>query len=104
MSSYAKCMGYLELQVQSLLTYRLQVSWHPPAGRHCCLYCTIASDQMKVPPASRAKQVTTRTLESLKADHARFMGGGGNIKQAKFYNNVICPLYFDIPLDQVNTV
>jgi hypothetical protein len=57
---------------------------------------------LKVTPAARAP-VQPRTLESLKADYARFMANGGNIKQAKKYNNVICPYYFDIPLDQVST-
>ena len=32
------------------------------------------------------------------------MANGGNIKTAKNYNNVICPFYFDIPLDQVQYI
>lgn len=41
--------------------------------------------------------VQLRTLESLRGDYQRFLASGGNIKNAKFYNNVICPLFFDIP-------
>ncbi len=39
-------------------------------------------------------------LETLKADHGRFVASGANLKNAKFHN-VICPYSFDIPLDQI---
>jgi hypothetical protein len=44
-----------------------------------------------------------RSLESLKADHRRFLDAGGNVKRAKYYNNVIGEYFFDIPLEQVQT-
>lgn len=72
------------------------------SGRHCCLYCTITSEQLKVKPGSRKGSVQSRTLDLLRADHARFMrDGGGDINKAKLYNNVICPFLLDIPLNQV---
>ena len=69
-------------------------------GRHCCLWCTIASGNLKVPLLQRGLS-TPRTLESLKADHGRFMSSGGDMKKAKQFNNVVNAPLFDIPLDQV---
>ena len=59
---------------------------------------------MKVPLAKRGA-CTARTLESLRADHHRFLTvGGGRLKVAKNYNNVIESYFFDIPLENVYTV
>ena len=43
-----------------------------PLGRHCCLWCTIRGDQLKVPLSQRGR-LPQRSLESLKHDHQRFM-------------------------------
>lgn len=71
-------------------------------GRHCCLYCTITSDALKTAPGARKGLVQLRTLATLKADHDKFVAAGANLKDAKFFNNAICPYYFDVPLDQVH--
>ena len=45
-----------------------------------------------------------RTLETLDSDHKKFAEAGYNIKNAKFYNNVIEKCIFNVPIDQVNKV
>ncbi|XP_057291582.1 uncharacterized protein LOC130614187 [Hydractinia symbiolongicarpus] len=42
-----------------------------------------------------------RTLDTLKRDFENFNEDGGNIKKAKFFNNVIGQPMFNIPIDQV---
>ena len=43
-----------------------------------------------------------RSLESLIADHTRFLTEGrGNLRVAKQYNNAIGEVFFDIPLNNV---
>ena len=45
---------------------------------------------------------TLRTLETLQKDHSDFLNkGGGDLKVAKRFNNVIGTPFFPIPLDQV---
>ena len=45
-----------------------------------------------------------RTLQTLCDDYSRFISqGGGYIKMAKKYNNVIGPYFFDIPLKMYDT-
>ena len=70
-------------------------------GRHNCLWCTIPSSHLKLPLHQRGAY-PVRTLSSLKEDHAKFVAAGGNISQAKNYNNVISSPIFDIEIDQVN--
>ena len=78
-------MGSLELQVWSIHCGGL--------GRHCCLFCAITSTELKTPPTSRrAGSVQQRTLETLKADHSRFLANGA----------IHSDTLFDIPLDQVH--
>lgn len=105
MSSFVRCLAYLELLVYTSchthLLYLCEILLL--LGRHCCLYCEITADQLKVPPEKRGAAPQLRTLDSLRADYNRFVAEGGNIKRAKFHNNVILPFYFDIPLDQVIT-
>ncbi len=74
-----------------------------PQGRHCCLCCTITYDQLKVPPDLRTIPAQPRTLASLNADHAKFVGAGSNLKVAKEFSNVIGLPIFDIELDHVST-
>ena len=76
---------------------------HTFKGRHPCLWCTIPSDELKKPQYERGKY-PARTLESLQADHLRFESiGKGDIRQAKYYNNVIGSAFFNVPLTQVCT-
>ncbi len=70
-------------------------------GRHCCILCEIRQDQLKVPKEDRPP-IPERTLATLLKDHSIFMKHGGNIKNAKHYNNAILPPFFDIPLEQVH--
>ena len=71
-------------------------------GRHNCLWCHIASSDLKIPLTERGHSMT-RTLQTLCDDYSRFISqGGGYIKMAKKYNNVIGPYFFDIPLENVS--
>ena len=70
-------------------------------GRHNCLWCHIPSSSLKVALADRGR-FDERTLESLSSDHSNFVSSGGNdLKNAKFYNNVIEEYFFDVPLENV---
>ena len=69
-------------------------------GRHCCLWCSIPSDQLKVP--RRKRVVTTRTLDTLTQKFREYEDKGGNLKLAKFCDNVIGKRFFNIPLTQVS--
>ncbi len=65
------------------------------------MWCHIKRKDMGTPLAKRGYN-TPRTLESLRADHSRYMTiGGGNLKKAKLFNNCIEEPFFDIPLEQV---
>ena len=70
-------------------------------GKHCCLYCTIDKDHLRVPLAERGP-FPARTLHTLESDHASFMASGGNLKNAKHFNNAIRSPFFKIPLTQVS--
>ena len=71
-------------------------------GRHPCLWCTINTEEMKVPREERAP-VAPRTLDSLQADLLLFQtAGNGDLKKAKNYNNVIGPYFFHIPVINKN--
>ena len=75
--------------------YKLQI------GKHPCLWCKIENSGLKTPLADRGR-APKRTLEDLKADHRQFIEkGGGDIKNAKFYFNVIGETIMDIPLTHV---
>ena len=71
-------------------------------GRHCCLWCTITSEQLIVPRATRPV-VHLRTLDNLAQRYAEFLSDGGNLKKAKLHENVIDTTFFDIPLLQVQS-
>ena len=75
-------------------------------GRHCCLWCTVTSAQLKIPLCDWKKlpekhRPKPRTLSSLKEDHGKFIAAGDDLSKAKEHNNVIRPAIFDIPLEQV---
>ena len=57
-------------------------------GRHCCLWCEIATDKLKVPLHTRGYS-HPRSHATLKYDHQRFVQNGANVKQVKLYNNVV---------------
>ena len=65
------------------------------AGRHRCLWCQISSDALKFPRAQRGR-IAPRTLQGIQDE-----ASGGNLKNAKNFNNVIGPHFLDIELDQV---
>lgn len=99
-SSFVGCMAFLELVVK--YQYILATSSpHDFLGHHCCLWCLIGSTSLKVPRTQRQRS-PSRTLDGLKEDYARFCASGGNLDNAKFYNNVIGTNILDIPIDQVH--
>ena len=70
-------------------------------GRYNCLWCLIPSSKLIESPAKRGS-FPMRSLESLKADHTRFLTEGqGNLRVAKQYNNAIGEIFFVIPLNNV---
>ena len=71
-------------------------------GQHPCFWCTIRTDQLKQPRHARGP-LPPRTLDSLQADSLRFSTTGkADIRKAKDFNNVIGPVFFNVPLSQVN--
>ena len=103
-------MACQELQVvrhnRIIMYYEIDIDMYIPfttthQGRHCCLWCLISADQLKVAPSQHGP-IEARSTESITDDHQRFMADGGNIKKAKFFNNAIdLPIFPSIPLIQV---
>ena len=54
-------------------------------------------------PASMREPSKCRSLQTLQADYSAFQAAGGDMRRAKFYNNVIAPYFFEVPLEQVCT-
>ena len=100
-------MAYLELELVvgycEIITYHVSITSDFLPGRHCCLWCAITGDSLKLPRDNRGRS-TSRTLSSIKGDYERFCANGSNIKRAKQFNNVIDALFFDIDLDQVSLI
>ncbi|XP_065656336.1 uncharacterized protein LOC136081893 [Hydra vulgaris] len=71
------------------------------SGRHCCLFCDITKEEIKITPENRKHNVSHRTLYSLTDNFESFQSFGGVLKNAKLFNNVIDQSLFNIPLDQV---
>ena len=70
-------------------------------GRHNCLHCHITSSDLKIPLSERGR-AKARGLQTFSEDYMKFSTeGGGNLKNAKHFNNVIQPYFFDIPLENV---
>ena len=62
-----------------------------------CLRCTIRADQLKLPQHERGK-LPPHIPDSLHADYLQFeTTGKGDIRQAKNFNNVIGPVFFNVP-------
>ena len=72
------------------------------SGRHCCLYCEISKEEMKIARYDKRKS-TLRTLQTSTDDYKKFTSLGSNIKNAKLCNNVIDKFMFNIPNEQVIT-
>ena len=71
-------------------------------GRHCCLWCLIKQDQLKLSPAVRPA-IQLRTISSILADNQRFVDAGSNPKNVKHFNNCLLePLLTNFPLTQVH--
>ena len=99
------CMDSAVQVVSSLWdhVYKLHIPANALPGRHNCLWCLIPSSSLKVPLEVRGR-FKERSLDSLKSDHSKFLSdGGGDIRKAKFFNNVIEEYFFDIPLENVTT-
>ena len=74
---------------------------HVTVGSHFSLWCLIRSDQLKVPPAvwDPAQPGITN---SMLVDHVRYLAAGGNMKNAKAFNNCISkPFFPELDLSQV---
>lgn len=66
------------------------------SGRHCCLWCQIKHEDLIVPRSQREKQ-TPRSLQNIKNNYQCFMTEGhGDLKMAKFFNNVVDEHFIDI--------
>ncbi|XP_057293451.1 uncharacterized protein LOC130622074 [Hydractinia symbiolongicarpus] len=70
-------------------------------GRHCCLWCSIKTDQLCIPKFIRGS-FPKRSLDSLNTNLQRFRDNGSLVKNAKHYQNVIHDCFFNIPLEQVS--
>ena len=97
-------MAYQEQVVKSKNVLYKHTCMCTLTGRHCCLYCEITHQVLQKPLADRGLS-QPRTLDSLQRDHLQFCTkGGGNLKNAKFNNNVIGKALFHIPLTQVSVM
>ena len=68
------------------------------SGRHCCLWCEIPQDMLKVKPSAREEIYASRTLESLYENlHVFKTRYGGNLKHAMNCKNVIATRFFNVP-------
>lgn len=73
-------------------------------GRHCCLWCLISQDQLKVAPDIRGP-VQLRTIQGICSDHKRFEEAGSILKNVKKFHNCLNPPFFsNFPLSQVCTI
>lgn len=66
-------------------------------GRHCCIYCTATKENIQLGIADSAP----RSLDSMMNDLQKFQDDGSNLKNAKFYNNIVYSPMFNIPLLQL---
>lgn len=72
---------------------------HILTGRHCCLWCTKRSQDLKR-PISDVGLGELRTDINMAADLASFRANGTDLNEAKNYNNVIKEPLFKISIDQ----
>ncbi|KAJ8040364.1 hypothetical protein HOLleu_14629 [Holothuria leucospilota] len=69
-------------------------------GLHCCLWCNITKEGMKIPLKERGRS-ENRTLEKLQNFNHMFVQIGAKLSEAKNFYNVIADALFNIPIDQV---
>ena len=68
------------------------------------MFCHITKDELQLSPEQRTEISTLRSLETLDRDLETFLNEfDGDIKKAKFANNVIKERLFNIPIDQVSS-
>ena len=105
---------YMELQEQMVINRKFvidstfsfdeKVLWHLSElfllGRQPCLFCHITKEEMQIFPAERGI-ITSHSLETLTSDLIKFRADGSNIKNAKYFNNVINNVLLAVPIDQV---
>lgn len=73
-----------------------------PSGARPCLYCLCPKKQMDKTPHTRdAADSVLRTLDSLAADHDRFVSDGSNQALVKNYNNALRSSLFPVPVENV---
>ena len=70
-------------------------------GCHPCLWCTVSSRDLLIPPLNRTSTPELRTLNQLHEDNRRFCDAGNKLKEVKHYNNVKSKPIINIPLEQV---
>ena len=99
MSSCVTCMEFQGQVVRKLSPMHHVHTLH--IGRHCCLWCLITSEQLKLPRGTR-QGVSLRSLDTLAHSYSEYLADGANLKRAKFHQNVIGEAFFDVPLSQVS--
>eukprot|EP00731_Ephydatia_muelleri_P004935 Em0002g1111a len=70
------------------------------SGCYPCPYCIIHSEMMATPLSVRG-HAAQRTLETMRADHQRYVSAGSIKRDAQKFYNCISPPIFDIPVSQV---
>ena len=68
--------------------------------RHYCLWCHVTQEELAVPRENRGVK-PLRTLATLHTDMQSFEGAGANLRDAKYYNNMIALPLIEVPIDQV---
>lgn len=68
-------------------------------GRHCCIWCDITSQKLKLDPSS--VHVTPRSLHTLSVNHQAFVAAGGDVTKVKEFKNVLYKPFFEICIEQV---
>ena len=66
--------------------------------KHCCLWCLCTKEDIQLPSISA---IVHRTTESIFEDYKMFVSSGGNLRNAKTFNNVVRKPFFRIPLSRV---
>ena len=103
MNSCAECTGFQEQAVYQV-KYLFQILHKPLriSGRHCCLWCLIKQGQLCSPPVVRGP-ATSRTVQSICADHQQFISAGSILKNVKNFSNCLNePFFRNFPLSQVS--
>ena len=90
------------LLADDLVAESVPVSF-PHSGCHCCLWCTIRGDQLKLPPGDPGQdEIQLQTTESILHDHGHCMADERKLNRAKLFNVVVNkPFFKDFPLSQV---